>query len=453
VVRQAWDALDGDGLGGEGLAWRGRWGALLLFALVALPLLGCSAIRAIAQCCGRVQDPLWRALGWAEAVSQRRLARFVSSPRHDWGAVQAGMVARLAQPPATALPPVRGPADPVGGVLAVDSTVVEKRFGPRLPGRRPVYDNVRRRLVDGWEIASGCVVGPRGAWPLGRLPRQPPPPGERAPRRRRQAQGGEAPSKLDLALELVTWAVRAGVGAPTVVGDGAFAVNWWLRAVEQLGLRWLVATRHDRRLRIGAAVAAFATWVTRQAAPWPCLVPAPGGGGIYGGLLPGATLLDKGCRQQGLACRPAYYERRDATGRVQHRWYLVSSQLTWDSATLWRHWQWRWPVESFHRLAKQSLPLGAMHGRCWAGLVAWLAGCSLRASVLAVLRAGDPVCAALAPDSLVPALRRAACAVTPGVDGAATVGLPPTLPARELAALPPRAAPVPWWPLQLQAVA
>ena len=38
------------------------------------------------------------------------------------------------------------------------------------------------------------------------------------------------------------------------------------------------------------------------------------GGGIYGGLLPAATLLDKGRQQQGLACRPAYFERRDRTG-------------------------------------------------------------------------------------------------------------------------------------------
>src|SRR5262245_37035471 len=104
LLHHAWQLLEGDGLAAAGLSWRGRAGAVLLFALVALPLLGCPSVRAIATRCARLQDPLWRALGWAEAVSQRRLARFVASERHDWLAVQAALVARLAQHPATALP-------------------------------------------------------------------------------------------------------------------------------------------------------------------------------------------------------------------------------------------------------------------------------------------------------------------------------------------------------------
>jgi hypothetical protein len=450
VLRQVWEELDGDGLVASGLRWRGHAGALLLFALVALPVLGCASVRAVAQCCGRVRDPLWRVLAWTEAVSQRRLARFVSSERHDWAALQAAMVARLAQHPATALAPPAGADDPAGGIVAVDSTVVEKRFGPRLPGVRPVYDNVRRGLVDGWEIVSGCVVGPRGAWPLGLLPHRPPgEPRERAPRRRRKAQPGEAPSKLDLALQLVEWAVRAAVGAPTVVGDGAFAVNWWLREVEGRALHWLVATRHDRRLRIGAEVAAFATWVQQLPLVLTCVASAPEGGGVYGCLLPRATLLDKGCRRNGLSCRPAYCERRDAWGRVQHRWYLVTSQTSWDLPTLWRHWQWRWPVESFHRDAKQWLQLAAMHGRSWAGLVAWLACCSVRASLLAALRVVEPTCAGWSTEALVQALRTAACQVTVPAGTPPTVSLPPALPATHLAARAAPPDPRPWWPLRL----
>ena len=319
---------------------------------------------------------------------------------------------------------------------------------------RPVYDAVRRRLVDGWEIVSGCVVGPAGAWPLGLVPHRPAgPPGERAPRRRRKAGPGETPSKLDLALALVTTAVGAAVGATTVVGDGAFAVNWWLREIHALGLHWLVATRQDRRLRIGAAVWPFATWLEQLPLGWACVVPLPGGGGIYGGLLPAATLLDKGRQQQGLACRPAYFERRDRHGRVRHRWYLVTSQQGWDAATVWTHWQQRWAIEVFHRDAKQWLQFAAMHGRSWAGLVGWLACCSLRASLLAFLRAADPAWGALSTEATVRALRTAACLVTPQSAPHPRVQRPPTLPQGQFGAGLAPLRPAPNWPLAVEEAA
>ena len=294
-----------------------------------------------------------------------------------------------------------------------------------------------------WEIVSGCVVGPAGAWPLGLVPHRPA--AGAAPRRRRKAQAGEAPSKLDVALQLIATAVAAAVGAPTGVGDGAYAVNWWLREVAALGLHWLVATRHDRRLRIGAEVRAFAAWVERLPTAWVCVAALPGGGGIYGGLLPEATLLDKGRQQQGLACRPAYFERRDRQGRVVHRWYLVTSQLTGSPEQVWTHWQRRWAIEVFHRDAKQWLQLAGMHGRHWAGLEAWLAACSLRASLLAFVRAAEPAWGALSTAAVVQALQRAACWVTPQAGAGARVGAAPTLPA-----LPPalRGAPAgAWWPI------
>jgi hypothetical protein len=443
ALRAAWAALDGDTLGAGALPWRGRAGALLLFALVALPLLGCTSLRAIATCCRRLEDPLWAALGWAEAVSQRRLARFVTQRGADWAGVQAAMVQRLAQHPATALPH--------DGILAVDSTVIEKRFGPQLPGRRPVYDNVRRRLVDGWDVVSGCVVGPRGAWPLGLLPHQPPVQG-RAPRRRRAAQAGELPSKLDLARQLVASAVAAPLGLQAVVGDGAFSVNWWLRAVAELGVAWLVATRQDRRLRIGATVQSIAAWAAAAPAAWPCVAERRDGGRIYGGLLPPATLLDKGCQQKGLACRPAYFERRDRQGRVRHRWYLVTSQLAWDAPTLWAYWERRWAIEVFHRDAKQSLQLAAMHGRHWAGLVAWLAACSLRASLLAFLRATDPAWGAYSTGALARRLYEAACGVRPAARGPSRFQAPRTLPPLP-AALAAALDHDPAWPLAQQEAA
>jgi hypothetical protein len=261
LLAQAWQALGGAAGLAAGIRWQGRDGALLLFGLVALPVLSVRSMRAIATRCAGA-DPLWRALGWAGGLSQRRLARFAASGRHDWSAVLAAMARALARHPATRL---------VGqAVLALDSTVVEKRYGPHLPFRRPVYDNVQKRLVDGHELVTAYLSDRQRGWPLGIVPHQPLPEGTR---RRRKALPGELPSKLDRALELVDRARGLGADALAVVGDGAFSVHWFLRELEARGLDWLVGTRADRRLRIaaygGGAAAPSATGCrTRRSSRW-----------------------------------------------------------------------------------------------------------------------------------------------------------------------------------------
>src|SRR5206468_7822484 len=165
--------------------------------------------------------------------------------------------------------------------------------GRRMADRRPVYDAVQKRLVDGYELVSAAVAGPGGSWPLGLLPHRPAPAPARTAlrRRRRKARPDEPPSKLDLALQLVVLAVAAGVGAPTVVGDGAFAVNWWLREIAALGRHWLVGTRRDRRLRIGALIQPFHAWAS--AAALSEVARMPDGASLWGARLPEAILLDR----------------------------------------------------------------------------------------------------------------------------------------------------------------
>jgi hypothetical protein len=436
LLAQAWAALGCEALG-AGLGWQGRGGPVLLFALVALPVLAVGSLRAVAARCATGGDPLWRALGWGEVLTQRRLARFVASERHDWGALLASMARLLGRHPTTAVG-----AD---GILAVDSTVVEKRHGPRLPGRQAVYAAAQRRLVDGYELVSACVVGPTGRWPLGLVPHRPPAAAAargRLQRRRRQARPGELPSKLDLALRLVATAARARVPAATVVGDGAFAAQWWLRAVTALGRHWLVATRRDRRLRSGAEIRGFGAWAA--ALPLAVLEAGARGTSVWGGLLPAATLLDRHCARRGLACQAAYFERRDRRGRVRHRWYLVTSRTDWDLTAIWTHWQWRWQVEVLHRDAKQHLHLDAVHVRTWAGITALVALTSLRASLLAFVRAADPACRTRSTEALVGALRDAACLVETAASGI-RISPPPTLPTSALwptsTALPPPLGP------------
>ena len=400
VLARAWRALGGASLVAAGIRWRGPGAAVLLFALVALPVLWARSVRAVAISCARAGDPFWAVVGWAAVVTQRRLARFADSPRHDWAAVQAALTRRLAAEPATA----------VGddGVIGVDSCPVEKRYGRHLPGRRPVYDSSTERLVDGYEVVSAVAADGERAWPLGLVPYLRPA-GQAAPRRRRRARAGEVPSKLDLALGWVEQAVAAGVRAQTVVGDSAFAVMWWLREVAARERHWLVATRADRRLRIGAEVRPVAEWAA--AVPLAPIATGDRGTSVWGGTLPDATLLDRHCRRRGLACQFAYFERRSRQGTILHRWYLVTSQGTWDAATVWRHWQWRWPVEELHRAGKQHLGLADFHARTEAGLTAWLACTSLRAGLLAFLRATTPAGQALSTEALVATLRTAACLV------------------------------------------
>jgi hypothetical protein len=435
VLAQAWAAVTaGQGVT-ERVRWRGGMGPLLLFVLVALPVLAVGSVRGIASRCGGTHDPLWRVLG---------LARFVASRRHAWPAVLGAMVGALARHPATAVG--------AEAILAVDSTVTEKRYGPHLPGRRPVYSSIEKRLVDGYEVVSACVVGARGSWPLGLLPH------EKAAtaagravlsRRRRKARPGELPSKLDLALTLIDLAIAAGVPASTVLGDSAFAAMWWLRELAARGRHWLVATRQDRRLRIGAEIRAFRTWT--EAVPLTWLETSERGTSVWGAVLPPATLLDRHCDRQGLSCQAAYFERRTRHGTVSHRWYLVTSHLDWPLATLWSTWQRRWQIEVLHRDVRQHLHLDAFHVRTWTAIVALVACTSLRASLLAFLRAADPACSARSTEALVGALRLTACLVSSQPAGPVSVRLPASSSLVSLPLVPTAAGPPLWWPVRLLA--
>ena len=444
LLAKAWAMLGGSERLSRGLRWQGQAGSLLLFVLVALPVGSPKSILAVAGFCSRLSDPLWQVLGWMSVITQRRLSRFASSPRHKWLQVLLTMASALAIHPATR----------VGeeGIIAVDSTTAEKRYGPHLPGIRPVYDAVQRRLVDGYEIVSACVVAGVVAWPVGLLPHRKADTAserEKNKRRRRKAKPGELPSKLDLALELVQLAVAAGVRASTVVGDSAFGTMWWLREIAALGRHWLVGMRLDRRLRIGAEIRNFRDWCAKV--PLVMLEVSGQGTTVWGALLPEAVLLDKGCNRKGLVCRPAYFERRDRKGRVIHRWYLVTSQLAWDLTTVWQAWGWRWAIEELHRSSKQHMRLSDFHVRSWEGIVALIACTSLRASLLYFMRAFDPSCQHLSLEALVLALREAACVVEQPATGRAQVNLPPNLPAIALWQDSNTPFPAHQWPIDLKA--
>jgi hypothetical protein len=426
VLAQAWGQLGGPTTLAAGIHWQGRGAGVLLFAFVVIPLLAAHSVRAVAGRCGSA-DPLWRVMDWAGLVSQRRLARFASSPRHQWRRVLAAMVGALAQHPVTRL------GDDI--VLAVDTTTVEKRWGRHLPRRQPVYSGVRKRLVDGYELVSAWVSDPHQGWPVGLVAHAPVSGSDR--RRRRAAQPGEAPSKLDEALALVETVIATVAQHGTVVGDSAFAVQWWLRALRERGWDFLVGTRADRRLRIGAEIRSFTQWV-------PTLPLEPLGPHLWGGRLSGVTLLDRHCDQRGLPVQAVYVERRDHQGRVVHRWHLVTSQTTWDLATIWAHWKRRWPVEMVHRDGKQHLQLNDFHARTWAGIQAWVAATSLRASLVAFIRAagllGDPE----STEATVATLRLTPSLILPTDTGRVQATLPTGY---GMPTAHPHPLPGSWWPV------
>lgn len=443
LLAKAWAALGNEQLS-CGIRWQGGGRSLLLFVLVALPVLVPNSVLALARFCAGKKDPLCRVLGWSAVITQRRLSRFVSSPRHDWLSVLRKMAKCLLSRPEMA----------VGeeGIIAVDSTTAEKAFGRHLPHIRPVYDATKKRLVDGYEVVTACVAGVQVLWPLGFLPhRQGDTAEERAKlrRRRRKAKPEELPSKLDLALQLVVLAKQAGVKAATVVGDNAFAAMWWLQEIASLKLQWLVSIRMDRRLRIGAQVRACHQWVNDQSLR--LLEESETGTTIWGLLLPEAVLLERHCQCKGLPCRPAYFERRNRHGKVMHRWYLATSQLEWDLETIWCRWGWRWGIEVLHRQSKQQMGLAKFHVRTWEGIVALIACTSLRLSLLCFVKAWEPTCHSLSMEALVPTLREAACTVEQSDERRARAGLPPNLPAVALWHAPAEPFTAVYWPMELKA--
>ena len=101
LLARAWAALGGSERLCQAIRWQGRAGPLLLFALVALPVLSAKSVCAIAKACLKPKEPLMQLLSWRDWLNQRRLARFVASPRHDWLGVLGAMVGALAHHAAT----------------------------------------------------------------------------------------------------------------------------------------------------------------------------------------------------------------------------------------------------------------------------------------------------------------------------------------------------------------
>ncbi len=256
------------------------------------------------------------------------------------------------------------------------------------------------------------------------------------------------PSKLDLALSMVSMAVNAGVRASTVVGDSAFSSMWWLREVMALGRYWLVALRKDRRLRIGAEVQRFDEWCRTM--PLELVEMRGNRGSIWGGIMPEAILLDRGCNKRGLACRPAYYERRDRRGKVVHRWYLATNQLGWDIMEIWQGWGKRWAIEVFHRDSKQHMRLNQFHVRNWEGIVALVVCTSLRASLLWAIKVMEPNYRELSIEGLTTTLREAACIVNEENHGLPTINVPPRLRKAALWSRSDLPLPVSHWPIRLR---
>jgi len=447
LLAQAWAALGGSAVLTKGLRWQSFGGTLMLFALVVLPLFEAHSLLAVASAVV-LTDPLYRVLEWGKVMTQRRLDRFATSDRHDWMEVYRNVLGQLVRHPATA----RDAREPAA--LGVDSFVVEKRYGPKMSGIRPVYDPVQKKLVDGYEITSAAVISGTQNYPVGLLPHRKPDDAEqraKQKRRRRKARAGELPSKLDQALMLVNVAIAAGVGIAglTVVGDSAFGAMWWLREIMGLGLPWLVSTRNDRRLRIGAAVKPFVVWVRQMTLT--SFDVDEHGAGIWAAQLPQATLLDKGCRQKGIECSPAYFERRDRNGKVIHRWYLVTSHLDWGLATIWQHWGWRWSIDVWHRVWKQQLAVTQFHVRTWKGIETLFACTSLRASLIAFVKAIEPTYHNLSIETFVINLRKMGCLIETGINMKAVVTCPEVLPPEVLWKVHTTPIPIEYWPIRLKA--
>jgi hypothetical protein len=109
VLAPAWSLLEGGDGALAGVGWPTGLGPLLLFVVVGLPVLRCGS-----------QDPLWRAVGWERWVTQRRLARFVASPRQAWLELLGALAGASAQQPALAVAP--------GAIVAHEACAGAGRF-------------------------------------------------------------------------------------------------------------------------------------------------------------------------------------------------------------------------------------------------------------------------------------------------------------------------------------
>jgi SRSO17 transposase len=225
------------------------------------------------------------------------------------------------------------------GWLAIDDTLTHKT-GKKIEGVGIFWDHSEKRYVLAHNIVTAEVINPKGdSHPLD----------FRLYLKKEQSEEKGAPfkTKIDLAREMVEYALELGLDIQGALFDNWFASKDFIKFLRGKGLHWVTRLKSDRTIKIKGryvAISEFASTLPRESFRRVQI-----GDRIYQVFSKAVDL--KGIGQSRILIS---YDDEEFSGTPA---YFATDQIRWEGARILKTYSKRWSIETFFRDSKQNLGL------------------------------------------------------------------------------------------------
>jgi len=225
------------------------------------------------------------------------------------------------------------------GWLAIDDTLTHKS-GRKMDGVGIFWDHSEKRYVLAHNIVTAEFVNPRGdSHPLD----------FRLYLKEEQSRQKRIPfkTKIELAQELVEYAVRCGLEIQGALFDNWFASKDFIKFLQDKGLHWVTRLKSDRNIKIKGryvAIREFGATLPRQS-----FKKVQIGDRTY-------RIFSKAVELKGVGQVRVLisYDNEEFSGTPA---YFATDRIRWEGTRILKTYAKRWNIETFFKDSKQNLGL------------------------------------------------------------------------------------------------
>jgi len=226
------------------------------------------------------------------------------------------------------------------GVVCLDDTLIDKS-GELIPGAGHFYDHSSGCYKHAQNIVTGNYADEGVSYPLGFR--------QYFKEDSKEAKQYGFKTKIVLACELVTEAVKNGVAADTFVADSGFMCRELADHIESLKKKWVMSAKSDLLVKVRGVFVQLKDYAAQV--PKELFLPCEAGGKTY--YVHTRTLF-LNCLERKVKVAISY-DNPLLEGEPK---FLLSSNQRWERNRILRTYTLRHFIEAFYRDAKQHLGLG-----------------------------------------------------------------------------------------------
>lgn len=234
------------------------------------------------------------------------------------------------------------------GMLIIDDTLIEK-YGKLMEAAGKLYDHSQGRYLE----FAHCLVGL--CWADHQKRRYPLRFEVYQKKKDCQKEGLKFKTKIELAQQLINWAVKQGIPFQTVVFDSWFFCKELVDHIESLGKDWIGMSRSNRKLTVKGKQFTCGRYAATLNPTTLRTTKVKGGQFNIQSLQARLPSLRRGKKTIRLVVS---FEQPRKGGEERKPVFLVSNRKDIRPERLLRAYQVRWNIETFFKDAKSHLGLG-----------------------------------------------------------------------------------------------